>query len=245
MRRVLFRWRGVTVWSYPAMLYIGLVIGTTAGNVAAHAAGIDALRTYAATLLLIPAALFGSRLLFVAQHWRYFHGHPKHIWGRSDGGAAMYGGLFLSLALSVPLLVALDVPFGAFWDVTTFTILVGMIFTRIGCLLNGCCAGRVSHSWGSLYLPGCSGAWEKRIPTQCLEAAWAAVLAALATLLWKRMPFPGALFLTTTAAYAAGRLPLESAREREAGSSRFTLHHALSLLMIVASLAALAICWPE
>ncbi len=41
MRPILFQWRGLTVWSYPAMLYIGLVAGVVAGNVAAHAAGIE------------------------------------------------------------------------------------------------------------------------------------------------------------------------------------------------------------
>ncbi len=53
MRRILFRWRGVTVWSYPAMLYVGLVAGVVAGNVAAHVVGIDAFRAYVATLVLI------------------------------------------------------------------------------------------------------------------------------------------------------------------------------------------------
>ena len=42
MRPVLFYWRGRPIWSYPAMLYIGLVFGVLAGNVAAHAEGANA-----------------------------------------------------------------------------------------------------------------------------------------------------------------------------------------------------------
>ena len=43
------------------MLYLGLVAGVAAGNVAARAAGIDAFRMFAATLVLIGPALVGAR----------------------------------------------------------------------------------------------------------------------------------------------------------------------------------------
>jgi prolipoprotein diacylglyceryltransferase len=129
--------------------------------------------------------------------------------------------------------------------VTTFTILVGMIFTRIGCLLNGCCAGRSSKKWGSLYLPNHLDVWEKRVPTQCLEALWAAVLLISAMVLWRRLPFAGALFLLATAGYASGRMVLECLREPEPGANRFTIYHAMSTIMLLLSLAALTAAWPK
>lgn len=138
MRPILFQWRGLTVWSYPAMLYIGLVAGVVAGNVAAHAAGIDAFRAFVATLVLIVPALIGARLFYVASHWQLYRQSLWRICDRSGGGFAMYGGLPVVLLLSVPVLGALRLDFGAFWDVAAFTILVGMIFVRIGCLMNGC-----------------------------------------------------------------------------------------------------------
>jgi hypothetical protein len=116
MRRVLFRWRGLTVWSYPAMLYVGLVFGVIAGNIAAHAAGLDSLRAYVATILLIVPALIGARLLFVASEWRYYHRNPHLIWNRSEGGFMMYGAVPVMLLCSVPLLHALHLGLGAFWD---------------------------------------------------------------------------------------------------------------------------------
>ena len=161
-----------------------------------------------------------------------------------EGGAAQYGGLLVVLPLSVPLLIALRLPIAAFWDVATFTILVGMIFTRVGCLLNGCCAGRPVKRWG-VCLPNHRGVWERRIPTQCLEAAWASMLLGGATAAWSRLPFPGALFLLVAGGYATGRLALESAREHRQGNARFTVHHALSLVIAVLSFAALTIRWPN
>ncbi len=227
------------------MLYIGLVAGVAAGNIAAHAAGIDAFRAYVTTLALIPAALIGARLLHVALHWQFYLHNLRRIWDRNDGGAAMYGGFFLALLFSVPLLAALKIPFGAFWDVTMFTILVGMIFTRIGCLLNGCCVGRPSKTWGSMYLPNHFGVWERRIPTQLLEAGFAAVLLGSAMIVWRGLPFQGALVLFVTASYASGRLVLESLRESEPGAKRFNESHALSLVMVIVSLATLTARWPK
>ena len=243
MRRVLFEWRGLRIWSYPALLYIGLVAGVAAGNIAAHAAGIDAFRVCVATLVLIGPSLLGARLLHVASQWRVYRRNPGRIWDRSEGGFSMYGGLPVMLVLAVPLLPALRLPFGAFWDVAMFTILVGMIFARVGCFLNGCCAGRLWRGWGAVYLPNHLGVWARRIPTQCLEAGWAAVLLVTAIAVWRWLSFPGALFLLMSAGYAAGRLLLESLREREAGAAGFSIHHVISAVTIVASMATLTLYW--
>jgi phosphatidylglycerol:prolipoprotein diacylglycerol transferase len=244
MRPVLFQWRGFTVRSYPAMMYLGLVAGVVAGNVAAHAAGIAAFRVFVATLVLILPALIGARLFHVAFHWQLYRQNSGRIWNRRQGGAAQFGGFALALPLSVPLLSALRLSFGAFWDVATFSILVGMIFGRIGCLLNGCCAGRPSQAWG-MRLPNSKGVWERRVPSQCLEAGWAAVLLVVAAAIWRWLPFPGALFLMVVAGYGCGRVVLETTRELPAGAHRFTIHHAISVLMVVASLATLTASWPK
>ncbi|MGZ4819706.1 MAG: prolipoprotein diacylglyceryl transferase [Terriglobales bacterium] len=243
MRRVLFRWRGLTVWSYPAMLYLGLVFGVAAGNIAAHAAGLDGLRVYIATIVLIVPALIGARLLFVASEWKIYRRNPRRIWDRSEGGFMMYGAVPVMLLFSVPLLRALHVNFGAFWDVSTFTILVGMIFTRLGCLLNGCCGGRPTSGWFGIHLPNTQGMWQKRVPTQMLEAACAAVLLVVAIVMWRRTPFPGALFLLIMLSYSSVRLVLELARERVGHGRQFRIAYALSVIFVLGSISALALNW--
>jgi len=239
MRRILFHWFGRPIHSYPAMLYVGLVFGVVASNIAAHAAGVDAFRVYIATLLLIIPSLAGARLLFVAMHWKQYKDNRAKIWDLSEGGMAQYGGLILNVPLSVPLLAVLDLPFETFWDISSFTMMVGMIFTRFGCLMNGCCSGRPSNSWLSIYLPNHQGVWERRIPTQLLEAGWATVILVVAIQIWNKLPFPGALFLFVASGYAAGRLILESSRDLRATGRKFTIHHAISLLIIALSAAAI------
>jgi phosphatidylglycerol---prolipoprotein diacylglyceryl transferase len=241
VRRVLFQRGGIRVYSYPALLYLGLILGIAAGNLAAHAAGLDAARVFVATLILLVPALVGARLLFVASHWRGYRREPARIWRRAEGGAAMYGGIPCMLLASVPLLGALDVPFGAFWDVATFSILVGMGFTRIGCLLNGCCAGRPSGGRFALVLPDHQGIRCRRIPTQLLEAGWAALLLLGALAIWPALPFPGALFLAAIVAYAVGRVGLEATRETRDVLGPFDLHQVLSATLVVSGLGCLVL----
>lgn len=226
------------------MLYLGLVVGVVAGNVAAHIAGIDTFRVFVATLVLIVFGLIGARLSHVASHWSAYRQDLRQIWNRNQGGQDHYGGLAVILPFSVPLLAGLRLPLGAFWDVAVFTLLCTLLFGRVGCLLNGCCAGRAYKGWGSAHLPDHRGLWERRIPTQCLEAAWGTVLLISAAVLWPRMPFPGALFLSFAAVYASGRLWLISMRDRRA-ESKVGIHYAYSLLLIVFSLATLTSRWPK
>jgi prolipoprotein diacylglyceryltransferase len=234
----------MTIWSYPALLYVGLVAGVVAGNLAAHAARIDAFRTFVATLILIFFCLVGARLLYVVLNWRIYLHDLARIWDRNEGGLAMLGALPLAIPMSVPLLRVLGLPYGVFWDVAAFTILVGMVPTRIGCLLNGCCSGRPSESWFAVNLPNDRGVWARRIPMQCLEAALAVILLASAAAAWKFAPFSGAIFLGVMGAYALGRLGMESMRElTEPGT--ITSGHVISGVMIVCSTLALAVLWPR
>lgn len=225
------------------MLYAGLVLGVVAGNIAAHAAGLDALRVYVATLILIVPALAGARLLYVTAEWSVYRENFRRIWDRNDGGCIMYGGLLVALVVSIPLLRILRLSLPAFWDVAIFTILVGMFFTRIGCLLNGCCAGRPSKTWMGSYLPNRNGVWEKRIPTQSLEAAWAVVLLVCAVAVRRSLPFSGALFLLIALGYASGRMLMEFARERKEKASRFSIAYVISLVLVVSSILTLTIYW--
>lgn len=240
MRPILLRWRGSTIHSYPAMLYLGLVFGLAGGNIAAKAAGLNSARVFLGMLLLLIPALAGSRLLFVARNWEIYRGQRQRIWRRGEGGADQYGGLLLAAALSVPLLDALDLPFWRFWDVATFTVLIGAIFTRIGCLLNGCCAGRPSEGPLGLYLPNHRGVWRRRIPTQLMEAALALLLLAGSVTAWGRLPFPGGLFLGVLAVYGGARIVLEVAREeQERLWGGVTVQQAISAGILLLSLALL------
>src|SRR5438874_8729027 len=110
MRRVLFKWGRFTVYSYPALLFVGLVAGICVGTYGAGVHGQDPRRILAAMVILVAAALAGGRLGFVAIHWRDFRGDLRRIFGRSEGGAAQYGGLVAAFLASFIVLPVLQIP---------------------------------------------------------------------------------------------------------------------------------------
>ncbi len=158
----------------------------------------------------------------------------------------MNGGLLLSFLVSVPLLAALQLRFWAFWDAATFTLLVGMFFTKFGCLLNGCCAGRPTSGAIALYLPDHRGIWCRRIPTELFEAGFAVALAIGAAVVWGRMPFDGAVFLSALALYGTGKPLLDLGRDRNDHRRRpkwLTVNVTISVALVALSIAALLVLW--
>ena len=118
-------------------------------------------------------------------------------------GAFLYG-FVLSKALRFPFLAAAD--------------LIAQIFPfmeaiyRIGCVLTGCCFGRVTDSFGGFYLPEVHGVWAVRYPTQLLLMGFNFLLFGL---LWKcrtRLKASGNLSVLFLLLYSAGRFFIDGLR---------------------------------
>jgi phosphatidylglycerol:prolipoprotein diacylglycerol transferase len=241
--RILFHWRGVPIYAYPAMLSLGIAIGSIVTNCLAHLAGADAVRVYVATVLLLGPALIGARVLHVMAHRDLYRREPARIWRRSDGGASLYGGLLVALVLSPPVLWLLDVPFWTFWDLATFTLLSGMVFAKIGCHLNGCCAGRPIAGFPGLVLSDHHGVRARRMPSQLLEAGWALLLLLALAVLRTGAPPPGTVILAAVAGYGVGRILLESTREGIDQLRGWSLHGAISVALVLLALGAFVARW--
>jgi phosphatidylglycerol:prolipoprotein diacylglycerol transferase len=238
MRRILFTCFGREIYSYPAMLYVGLLAGFMAGAQIAPSFRLDADRFAIAGVVLVVPGLLGARLLYVLMHWDVYAKDLGRIWRRREGGMAMYGGFALMIAVSIPLLHAMALPFWAFWDVGTIAILVAMVFTRLGCLLNGCCAGRPTDGWCGLDLPDHRGVWRRRVPTQVLEMGWAALLLAALLVVRGQVPFSGAVFCAGVGGYGAGRYFLQRLRDDAGGKVESGILQVLSVVLVLTAIGA-------
>jgi len=234
---VLFHWRRIVIHAYPAMLSLGAVFGIVVGTLAAPSRGLDPRRVHAVMLLLLFPTLVGARLLFVVSHWTHYRGRLAAMWPRADGGAALYGGLLTSLPLSVPLVAVFGIPLGAFWDTAALAILIGMTFTKLGCLLNGCCAGRPSQSAVALYLPNVRRSGVPTSRHSLSRPPWRCSCLLGATAIWDRVPFEA------VTAYGIARWGLEAEREIVDSVGARSLHRIISLMLVVLCLAACAVVW--
>jgi phosphatidylglycerol:prolipoprotein diacylglycerol transferase len=235
--------QAIAVHAYPAMLCAGAVFGIIGATRWAEFHGIAAPRAFAAMLLLFLPSLVGARLLFVAFHWELYRHRPRLIWQRAGGGAALYGGLIVSFLASQPLLRALAIPSLAFWDAASIALLIGMVFTRAGCLLHGCCAGRPSENFLAFRLPGARGVWRRRLPAQLFEAGLAVVVLLGSIQVASRLRFDGGLFLSALAAYAAGRWMLEPTRETVDRAGRWSLNRGISAALMALAAAVFLFLW--
>ena len=231
-------WKRLRGHSYLCMLYTGAIAGILAGTHWAELHGLPASKVILTMLLIFPAALGGARLLFVALHWNVFRHDKKRIWSTSEGGAALYGGLMLSFLLSLPLLWLMRLPFGRFWDAVAVALLVGMIFTRTGCALQGCCAGRPSQSWLALNMPNVHGVWRRRLPFPLFEVGVAALTLAVCTKLFDKAS-GGCLFLASLAMYASGRWLFEPTREKVDRVRGWSVHRIISVVLVTLALVGL------
>jgi prolipoprotein diacylglyceryltransferase len=239
----LLQWRGVRVHSYQAMIYFGLSSCLILLDVMSRAVGLDPFRCFAAAIVLAAIGLIGARLWFVAAHWEYYRRRPASIWKREEGGAAIVGGLVISIVASPLVLIPLNLPLGLFWDAAIFGMLVWSMFGRLGCLLHGCCSGKPTGGFFSLSLPNHLGEWQRRIPTQLLELLLCGCILAAGATLWRYRPFPGALFLMCLSMYGLGRAALLRLREDYRRTNGSALYQSVAAACGLAALGALAMLW--
>jgi phosphatidylglycerol---prolipoprotein diacylglyceryl transferase len=241
MRPILFVWRGIVIHSFAAMLYVGLLGAVFIMVRVGQSYGLNTDKTAFALVILLIPAFIGARIFYVLMHWRLFRGDLRGIWRRSDGGMVLYGGLVASVLCSIPLLWAMNLPFGRFWDALAPGMLTGIVIAKPGCLLNGCCSGRPTDGWCGVNLPDHRGVWRRRWPTQFIEMAWAGFIL-LVIFAWREhAPFAGAVFCVSIGAYGVGRFFLQRLRDdhsdmRETG----ILQKASILLALFAVIGGLA-----
>jgi len=157
---------------------------------------------------LIVGAVLGARTLYVVSYWREeFAGRPlSEIFMIQHGGLVYYGG-FIGAALACIIYARLKkLPLWKLADVVTPSIALGYIFGRIGCLLNGCCYGRVcTLPWAIHFPPSHETHGVSLHPTQLYDAVLNAGLYAGLAWLYRRKKFDGQVFAVYLLCYAVTR----------------------------------------
>jgi phosphatidylglycerol:prolipoprotein diacylglycerol transferase len=108
-----------------------------------------------------------------------------------------------------------DLSRGEYFDAVAPIIPLALAVARVGCLLAGCCYGRVTTASPGMVLPDVHGVWARRYPTRLASMAANLLIVAL-LLTFERhtvrgrdrpagWPFPGFLFLLYVELYCAQR----------------------------------------
>jgi phosphatidylglycerol:prolipoprotein diacylglycerol transferase len=190
---------------------------------------------------VIPASLLGGRLFYVLENHKEFHGQWMDAFKLWEGGLVFYGGLLGAIVAAWYWMKSEKWHVALFIDIAAPYILLGHAIGRVGCYLEGCCAGVVDQTRGMVF-PGL-GDNLPHLPTQLWELYGDLALFALLLAVRKRLlPRPGVSFACYGLTYGLLRFVIEYWR-RDGAPQYFgaflSPSHALSAFLALASLVYL------
>lgn len=216
----------LTIHWFGVMMALAFLAGLWTAARRAPAAGIAGEQIVDLGPWLIGSAVVGARVHYVITYWHEgFAGQPwTEVFMIQRGGLVFYGGL---LAASLACILYSRARGLALWkvaDVLTPSLALGYVFGRIGCLLNGCCYGRVCDLPWAIRFPNKSFAWENHFaagrvggtepsapvhPTQIYDSLLNLGFYLALAWLFRRRRFDGQVFASYLMGYAVVRSSVE------------------------------------
>jgi len=194
------------------MMAISVLVGTLIAHKRAEKFGVKPDTIYDLVIVIVVAAIVGSRAFYVIFNLDEFRGqwldiiNPFHGQdGFGIAGLSMMGGVTLVVISIIVYTLVKKLSFPLIGDVVAPTFLLGAGITRIGCFLNGCCFGHPTTCWCGIHFPnGAAGGYLQQylsqypdsaitglIPTQLMASALGFILFFTVLLLERWRSFPG------------------------------------------------------
>jgi phosphatidylglycerol:prolipoprotein diacylglycerol transferase len=237
------------------MLSISFFLGILWASRRYRKAGQNPAKMIDLAVVIIIAAIVGSRLFYVAFHWDEFAGNVIDIinpfnnpQGIGIAGLSMDGGIILAVLGGLLYLRAAKQPVLRALDAIAPSFALGIFFTRLGCFLNGCCFGLPCTSpWGLVFPQQSLAGWTfpdlHLHPAQLYNSLGGLVMLGLLMILERYQRFTGYLFLLAVIFYGILRLVVDFYRYFEEsvilyhfGGLHFTVNQVISLAAIALAL---------
>ncbi len=140
----------VVVPAYATFVVVAAAAAAALGVRAARGLGVGWPAAAAGICVAIAAGLVGARLLSVVLDWPAYAADPGRIAEVRFRGFALYGGLVVGSVAALAVAVrAWRVAPARLADRAVVAVVAGIVLVRVGCFLNGCCAGVATDlPWG-------------------------------------------------------------------------------------------------
>jgi phosphatidylglycerol:prolipoprotein diacylglycerol transferase len=255
MHPVLVEVGWLTIHSYGFMLALSFLFGIYVANRRAIKFGIDPSQILDLSVYIILTAVIGSRLLYVVFHLEEYRTFLD-MFALWEGGATLYGGLVLAVLVSYLFTVKRRLDFLRIADVVSPSIALGIMLTRIGCFLSGCCYGKAtSLPWGITFPPGCAAGYYsqqlsaslsstvvKLHPAQLYASFYGLIIFLILLIAERRLIKRGGTFGLFLVLYGVSRFSLDFFRYYEENMQVFlglTLNQLLSIGLVLLGMVIL------
>jgi phosphatidylglycerol:prolipoprotein diacylglycerol transferase len=212
MHSIAFKLGPLTVHWYGIFVAMGFLAGLWTAARRAKKAGVSPEAVYDFGPWLIVGGIIGARILYVISYWsEEFAAKPfPEIFMIQHGGLVFYGGLIGAILTGVGYLIWKKIPVWKMADIMAPSICVGYFFGRFGCLMNGCCYGRICNLPWAITYPATEEPHSVPIgvplhPTQIYDALLNAAFYVFLAWLFPRRKFDGQIFGIYLIGYAVLR----------------------------------------
>jgi phosphatidylglycerol:prolipoprotein diacylglycerol transferase len=225
MHPVLFKVFSFPIHSYGLMLAVSFLLGIWLATSRAKKAGLNPNVIADVGFWVILSAIVGARLYYVLLHFEEFRGdllsiiNPFHAGMVGIGGLVMYGGFIGAIAASIVFFNAKKLAFMPYADACAPSIGLGVMLTRIGCFLNGCCYGSpTAHGGVTFPTESAAGLYQHDMhaaglyPSQLYESAGGLVMLLLILAAGRIKTFSGLQFLVMGLLYSILRFIVDFSR---------------------------------
>lgn len=224
------------------MILVGIVLAWFYARWSMKRFGASADKVSEMFLWAALAAYLGGRLFYFLEDPGFFFKNPKALVQLSGNGFVFYGSFLVAIPTLFFFFKRSRIPIANGFDTAAVSGAVVHGFGKVGCLLAGCCYGRVCEdSWYGIHFhnPLANAARDGFLgmplyPTQIMDAVLILAVAVGLILLQRNKMQEGRLLLIYTLVYGIGRFVTEFFRGDEARGYLF--HHSLSHSQFIALL---------
>lgn len=223
------------IYSYGLMLATAFIISSTLAAQEAKRQDINPEIIYNFSFILIVSGIIGARIFYVVENIGYYLRNPLEIIMLQKGGLAWFGGLILSGIACVWYLKRRKLPLYRMMDLVIPYVALGQAIGRIGCLLNGCCFGKISR-FGIFF----ASHGHILIPTQAYSSISLLLIFIILRIMQERQHKPGEIFFIYLLLYAIKRFFIEFWRADNPNIIfGITLFQVLSIVLFIFALIKL------
>jgi len=224
-----------TIYSYGLMLVVAFFVSCALASRQAKKENINPDTVMNMAFLAFVTGIVGARLFYVIENLHYYSKHPVEIVMLQHGGLSWFGGLILGGALSLVYLKYKRLPIFKMMDLIAPFVALAQSIGRIGCLLNGCCFGKVSEH--GIYFPAQELVL---IPTQLYSSLLLILIFIILRFLQDKPHKVGSIFFSYLLLYSLKRFFVEFWRaDNEIILMGLTLFQILSAIMFCISIFVL------
>jgi len=254
MYPVLLKLGPIEIHAYGLLLAVSFMVGIYWAMARAPRRGISKNDILDLSIFVVLGAIIGSRLLYVVTHLEEFRGrwldtiNPIQSTGEVGiSGLSMLGGVVMVIAIIAFYCRRKHISFPRLCDVLAPVFALGIMLTRIGCFLNGCCFGIPGDMPWCMVFPEHSPAGSVLLgvhihPAQLYSSLYGLIILVVILLLDRKERPDGFLMSVFFMLYGVARFGIDFVRYYETSvqirfaGQIFTINQAISFAMFLAGL---------